>query len=71
MTAQASQRAWAATTLTADDLRLIDDVRNHTGESRSGYLRQAIRLKLLADVTAGFNDQDLELRVYRYLNQHT
>ena len=71
MTAQASQRAWAATTLTADDLRLIDDVRNHTGESRSDYLRQAIRLKLLADVTAGFNDQDLELRVYRYLNQHT
>ena len=71
MTAQTPRRTWAATTLSEDELRLVDDVRIHTGESRSDFLRQAIRLKLHADVNQGLDDPDLELRLLRYLNQHT
>lgn len=70
MTAQTPRRAWAATTLSEDELRLVDDVRIHAGESRSDFLRQAINLRLSTAVTNGISDPDLELRVLRYLNQH-
>ena len=71
MTTRTQRTHWAATTLSTDEMKLVDDVRIHTEESRSDFLRQAIRLKLHADVNQGLDDPDLELRVFRYLNQHT
>lgn len=69
MTAHTPRRAWAATTIPTDIRDLIDEVCVHTGESRSDFLREAIRLKLNADVNHGLDNPDLELRVLRYLNQ--